>query len=116
MGAFFIKKINNILDNINILYYTIINNKKELENKNLQSTAPTKKKVVIRLLTSELIKKIKTVLKSDLSSYRIAKDIGYRTSNQIHRYRNGDSDILDMKLSTAAMFEKIYDERFNKED
>mgnify|MGYP001222638631 CR=1 FL=1 len=62
------------------------------------------------MLTEQLIEKIKAVLDSDLTAYRVAKETGYKSANQIHNYRNGKSDIRDMKLSTAMRFERLYEE------
>ena len=56
----------------------------------------------------KLIDKIKAVLESDLTAYRIAKDVGYASANPVHKLRNGETDIADIKLSTAIEFEKIY--------
>lgn len=55
------------------------------------------------------IKKIQAILDSDLTAYRIAKEVGYSSANQIHNFRNGKSDITSMKLSTAIEFEKLYE-------
>lgn len=62
------------------------------------------------MLTEQLIKKIKAVLDSDLTAYRIAKEVGYASANPIHKLRSGESDILKMQLSTAMAFEKLYEE------
>jgi hypothetical protein len=54
------------------------------------------------------IKKIKAVLDSDLTAYRIAKEVGYASANPIHDLRKGKADINSMKISTAIEFEKLY--------
>lgn len=54
--------------------------------------------------------KIKKVLDSDLTAYRIAKEVGYSSANQIHKFRSGESDIESMKISTAIEFERLFEE------
>ncbi len=63
--------------------------------------------------TMKLIKKIKAVLDSELTSYRIAKEVGYASANPIHKFRSGESDIEKMQIGTASAFEKLYEETFS---
>lgn len=58
--------------------------------------------------TNKVIDKIKTVLGSDLTAYRIAKEVGYSSANPVHKLMSGETDITAMKLSTAIEFEKLY--------
>lgn len=62
------------------------------------------------MLTEKIISMIQTVLDSDLTAYRIAKEVGYASANPIHKMRNGESDIMKMQLATIVQFEKIYEE------
>lgn len=57
-----------------------------------------------------LIDKIKAVLKSDLTPYRIAKEVGLSNATPVHKYIDGRSDIENMSLEFAAGFEKLYEE------
>lgn len=56
----------------------------------------------------KLINKIKAVLDSDLTAYRIAKEVGYAGANPVHDLRSGKSDIMGIKLNTAIKFEELY--------
>lgn len=60
------------------------------------------------MLTDKLVDKIKAVLGSGLTAYRIAKEVGYASANPVHKLMEGKSDIESMKLSTAKEFEKLY--------
>lgn len=57
----------------------------------------------------QLIEKIQTVLDSDLTAYRIAKEVGYAAANPVHDLRSGKVALKGIKLSTAIAFEKLYD-------
>lgn len=63
-----------------------------------------------------LINKIKTVLESDLTPYRIAKELGFANATTIHRYKDGKAKITNMSLSVAAGFEKLYEEMMEMEN
>lgn len=60
-----------------------------------------------------LINKIKAVLESDLTPYRIAKEVGLANATPVHKYIDGRSDISNMSLAVATGFEKLYEEVFN---
>jgi len=62
------------------------------------------------MLSQELINTIKAVLSSNLSAYRIAKEVGYASANPIHKLRSGESEIEKLQLGTALAFEKLYEE------
>ncbi|MEK5038751.1 hypothetical protein [Sporosarcina sp. FSL K6-3457] len=68
------------------------------------------------MLTEKLIMKINAVLDSDLTSYRIAKDLGYASANPIHKLRDGESDIMKLQLATVVEFEKLYEEMMKMEN
>lgn len=57
-----------------------------------------------------LINKIKAILESDLTPYRIAKEVGLSNATPVHKYIDGRSDIENMSLAVAAGFEKLYEE------
>lgn len=59
--------------------------------------------------TTKLINIIQAVLDSDMTAYRIAKEVGYASANPVHKLIKGESEITDMKLSTAIEFEKLYE-------
>lgn len=58
----------------------------------------------------ETIKRVKSVLNSGLTPYRIAKEVGYAGANPVHDLISGKSDINRMQLGTALKFEKLYEE------
>lgn len=55
------------------------------------------------------LERVKDVLNSDLTAYRIAKEVGYPSANMVHKFRDGTSDINSLKLSTAIEFERLYE-------
>lgn len=56
-----------------------------------------------------LINKVRAVLESDLTPYRIAKEIGLANATPVHKYIDGRSDIENMSLSVAMRFEELYE-------
>lgn len=64
--------------------------------------------------TKKLIWKIESILKSDLSPYKIAKKVGYASANPVHKLIAGQTKIEHMTLKKAKAFEKLYEE-YNEE-
>src|SRR5690625_699264 len=62
------------------------------------------------MLVTKIIDKIKSVLDSDLTAYRIAKEVGYASANPIHKLRSGESGIMNLQLATVIEFERLYEE------
>lgn len=56
------------------------------------------------------IERIKAVLNSGLTPYRIAKEVGYAGANPVHDLISGKSDINRMGIGTAMKFEKLFEE------
>lgn len=66
--------------------------------------------------TDILFQKVVAVLNSDLTTYRIAKEIGYEAGSYIQRLRDGDSSIHDIKLERLSKFEVLYDKLYGGEE
>lgn len=62
--------------------------------------------------THEIYNKISTVLDSDLSTYRIAKEMGFVGQSYIANLRNGVSRIENITLDRAERFEMVYNKYF----
>lgn len=62
--------------------------------------------------SESLIKKIECVLYSDLTPYKIAKEVGYSSAHPVHKLRNKQSNIKKMTLEKALEFEKLYNKHF----
>ena len=56
------------------------------------------------------VEKIKKVLDSEVTSYRLAKELSMSRA-AIEKYRNGQLDIMNMKLSNALKFQSYYNKR-----
>lgn len=56
------------------------------------------------------VKKIKKVLDSEVTSYRLAKELSLSRA-AIEKYRNGQLDIMNMKLINALKFQSYYNKR-----
>ncbi|QNM43767.1 hypothetical protein [Shouchella clausii] len=59
--------------------------------------------------SEQTIERIKAVLNSDLTPYRIAKEVGYAGANPVHDLKSGKAKIEKMSLATAHKFEKLYE-------
>lgn len=53
--------------------------------------------------------KVKFVLDSDLTAYRIALDMDKASTNFIHRLRSGESKIENLTYRTLCDFEDVFD-------
>jgi len=56
------------------------------------------------------IERVRAVLKSGLTPYRIAKEVGYSSANLVHDLINDKADINSIKVSTAVKFERLYNQ------
>lgn len=61
-------------------------------------------------LSQQLINKIQYVLDSDMTSYRIAKDVGYANANQIYALRKNEVKINGLGFDKVIKFEEVYEE------
>lgn len=59
------------------------------------------------------IEKIRRVLKMDISSYALAKSVNMSRA-AIEKYRNGQLDIMNMKLVNALKIQTFYDNKEGK--
>lgn len=62
--------------------------------------------------THEIYNKIMTVLDSNWTTYRIAKEVGLTGQAYIATLRSGESRIENMTLDRAERFEMVYNKYF----
>ena len=58
--------------------------------------------------TNALLQKVVAVLDSDMTSYRIAELMGYKSTTYIDDLRKGRAKIENIKLANLEKFEEIY--------
>lgn len=59
--------------------------------------------------TDVLFQKVMAVLNSNMTSYRIMKEIGDKSQTHIEWLRDGTSSIEDIRFKKLMRFEKLYD-------
>lgn len=58
--------------------------------------------------TDKIERIVMAVLSQDVTSYRLAKDLGYSNNSTISKLRRGETSIRGLSLDKLAVFEEYY--------